>query len=352
MTQAIDLFQVHGLTEVVKYLEYCDMQISVIIPTYNRAATITRAIDSVLAQSYPVHEIIIVDDGSEDDTQSVVGRYSNRVRYIYQSNKGSACARNTGIRAATHELIAFLDSDDYWLPRKLEVQVPLMVDQRVVLSFTNWWLGRDASGQDYFSQIGLHFHNEPGVIDDPLMAMSRSQGTGLQTSQIIARRTAIQRVGMFDERLKVLVDVRMWVRLAFEGKFAVTSRPLGVWVIAEPQQQITQPLNNAYQREAAKCGFAIFMEAYARAGECSSDVQRALRKRITSHLASQSKYYALDGDYRMARRRALECLAFLPKGRIAMKTLVGLLLPRAFSLLSPRISGRHKCSARAKELSH
>ncbi len=205
-----------------------------------------------------------------------------------------------------------------------------MANEQVVLSFTNWWLGKNHSGQDYFSQTGLHFQNEPEVIDCPLLLMGRVQGTGLQTSQIIVRKAAIQKAGMFDERLKIYEDTRMWLRLAFEGKFAVTSKPLGVWVTVGPEKRITQPFNDSYERGAAKAGFEVFIEAYARAGEYSLDVQRALKERLTRYLMNQSKYYALEGNYRMARRRALECFAFLPKGRVAAKALIGLTLPQAF----------------------
>ena len=133
-----------------------NVPISVVIPSYNRVGTVTRAIDSVLAQTYPHFEIIVVDDGSTDNTSDMLNeRYRDRVRLVRQPNMGPAAARNAGVAAARYDLVAFLDSDDYWLPRKLEVQVPLMADEAVVLSFTNWWYGKDSSGQDYFSKIGL-----------------------------------------------------------------------------------------------------------------------------------------------------------------------------------------------------
>ncbi len=100
--------------------------VSVIIPTYNRGYFISKTIDSVLAQTYRPIEIIVVDDGSDDDTREVVGKFGAQVRYVYQQNAGLASARNTGLAAAEGEYIAFQDSDDIWLPWKLEAQVELM----------------------------------------------------------------------------------------------------------------------------------------------------------------------------------------------------------------------------------
>ena len=96
--------------------------VSVVIPTYNRAGVICRTIDNVLAQTYRNTEIIVVDDGSTDDTQAKLRSYGGRIRVIAQSNAGPAAARNRGIEAATGDLIAFQDSDDLWLPNKLERQ--------------------------------------------------------------------------------------------------------------------------------------------------------------------------------------------------------------------------------------
>jgi glycosyltransferase involved in cell wall biosynthesis len=309
--------------------------ISVIIPTYDRAGPVTRAIDSVLAQTYSNFEIIVVDDGSTDNTRDVLNeRYGDRIRYVYQTNKGPAVARNAGIAASSYDLVAFLDSDDYWLPRKLEVQVPLMANEGVVLSFTNWWHGKDSSGRDYFSQIGLSFGSDPAIIDCPLGIMARRRGSGVLTSVTLCRKSAIRRLGGFDEYLKIYEDTRMWLRLAMEGKFAVSSEPLAVWVTTAPSGRLTQPENPHYQREAARLGFEMFMDVYARADDCPADVRSAMRDTLTAFLVRQSRYFAVDRNYRMARRKAFKSLALVPTGDIAVKALVGLLFPQAFRLLA------------------
>lgn len=114
--------------------------ISVIIPTYNRAHIISRAIDSVLKQTYSNWELIIVDDGSEDDTEEVVRRITKKnkgkIFYFKQQNKGVSAARNLGIRKANGDYISFLDSDDEFLPKKLAIQVQKMEESGVDLSLT------------------------------------------------------------------------------------------------------------------------------------------------------------------------------------------------------------------------
>lgn len=98
-------------------------KVSVIIPTYNYSSFIAAAVDSVLAQTFPAVEVIIVDDGSTDNTKDILSRYGDRIKYVFQENKGVSAARNAGVKNSTGNLIAFLDADDIWLPEKLEKQV-------------------------------------------------------------------------------------------------------------------------------------------------------------------------------------------------------------------------------------
>src|SRR5687768_11860549 len=99
------------------------MEISAVIPSYNYAHYLARAIDSVLAQTYAVKEVIVIDDGSTDNTREVVAKYGEPVRYVYQNNAGLSAARNAGIRLACTPWIGLLDSDAWWMPAKVEEQV-------------------------------------------------------------------------------------------------------------------------------------------------------------------------------------------------------------------------------------
>src|SRR4030042_6253183 len=113
--------------------------VSVIIPTYNRADCVTKSIDSVLSQTYNDYEIIVVDDGSTDNTRQILQSYVDKclIHYIYQDNAGCAAARNSGIRAAKGQWIAFLDSDDTWLPDKLAEQMQYLSETGLDVCFTN-----------------------------------------------------------------------------------------------------------------------------------------------------------------------------------------------------------------------
>jgi glycosyltransferase involved in cell wall biosynthesis len=113
--------------------------VSVVIPTYNSAPYLIEALESVLIQTYPIHEIIIVDDGSSDNTVEVLEPYSNSIIYLKQHNAGSATARNTGIERATGEWVAFLDSDDVWEPDKIEKQVAYIQQVPELICIHNWF---------------------------------------------------------------------------------------------------------------------------------------------------------------------------------------------------------------------
>src|SRR4051794_5813716 len=97
--------------------------VSVVIPTYNYARFIERALVSVLGQTHRPAEVLVIDDGSTDETATVVDRYATRVRYLRQENSGVSAARNAGVESSTGDLVAFLDADDEWVPNKLELQV-------------------------------------------------------------------------------------------------------------------------------------------------------------------------------------------------------------------------------------
>ena len=125
-----------------------DPLVSIIIPSWNTAAYVGEAVDSALAQTYPNIEIIVVDDGSTDNTKELLQPYADagKIHYVYQANKGLAGARNTGIRMAKGEYIAFLDDDDEWLPAKLDRQVAFLdADHSVSMVFCKEWL-MDAEG--------------------------------------------------------------------------------------------------------------------------------------------------------------------------------------------------------------
>lgn len=192
--------------------------ISVIIPTYNREDLLGKALESVLAQTLPAAEIIVVDDGSSDGTAELAGGYGNRVRYIRQENRGPAAARNRGIGAAGGDLLAFLDSDDRFAPDKLEVQARAMAEHPgYLISHTEeiWYRRGKLLNQK-------KRHRKPGGFIFPhclrLCVVSMST--------VMVRRELFDRIGCFDEELPCCEDYDLWLRTSVSFPFLKIEEPL------------------------------------------------------------------------------------------------------------------------------
>jgi len=189
-------------------------RVSVIIPTYNRAHLVSRAIGSVFQQTYQDFEIIVIDDGSTDGTHEVIERIREpRLRYLrHDNNQGASAARNTGIEAASGDYIAFLDSDDEWLPNKLEKQVHLLQTSEVsVGAVYSGYVIIGERGQPVTAQIPKH----RGIILDELLS-DNCVGT---TSTVMVRRECFRHGQPFDSALASGQDWDMWVRLAHDYQF-------------------------------------------------------------------------------------------------------------------------------------
>lgn len=185
-------------------------RVSVIIPTYNRAALLREAIQSVLDQTYQDIEIIVVDDGSTDDTVSVVEQFEHRLRYIYQSNAGVSAARNSGLQVAEGEFVAFLDSDDTFLQGKLAQQVPVLEsDAR---------LGVVASGIAHVDETGRVRYVEEGWLASPEVSLRSTLLAGLCSLHgALIRRDWLAAVGGFDPTLASAEDMDLWYQLGLAG---------------------------------------------------------------------------------------------------------------------------------------
>lgn len=186
-------------------------KVSVIIPTYNCDRFLPEAIDSVLMQTYQDYEIIVVDDGSTDQTCQVLEPYRNKIRYFYQENQGSAVARNLGIKQAQGELIAFLDADDFWLlPEKLTEQVKCFEEKPSLGSVHTGWQIVDAGGDKIIDV-------EPWREVPDLNLESWLMYKPVKTSGMMIRQHWLEQVGGFDGELRQSHDVDLVLRLALMG---------------------------------------------------------------------------------------------------------------------------------------
>ena len=189
--------------------------ISVIIPTYNRAHLIGRTIKSILNQTFQDFEIIVVDDGSVDDTEEVVRSFDDpRIKYLkHQKNLGASTARNTGIKNSRGEYIAFLDSDDEWLPEKLKKQINIFqrAPDKVGLVYS-WAEMIDEKGELFRK---LNFVVKGRVLQNIL------RGNFIPSSTVVVKKKCFDEVGLFDESFASCQDREMWTRIATKYEMEV-----------------------------------------------------------------------------------------------------------------------------------
>jgi len=199
--------------------DYVPNLISVVIPTYNHAHYLVDAVNSALAQSYPYVEILVVDDGSTDNTEEVMRQYGNRVRYIQQQNRGLSGARNSGILAAQGEYIALLDADDFWQVNYLQhVHGALATDSTLGAVYTGMCFV-DAAGKA---------QAQPGVATVPADQLYDRllDGEFFAPSAVLIRRRVLADVGLFDLDLRASEDWEIWLRVARAYRFGGIDQPL------------------------------------------------------------------------------------------------------------------------------
>lgn len=187
--------------------------VSIIIPAYNVEKYITEAVDSALAQTCKNIEVIVVDDGSTDGTKKVLSSYvgKNQIRYIYQSNKGLSGARNTGMRAAKGEYIAFLDADDIFLPDKVQRQIDyLKLHPECDVCYCDIWHFYDEEPQKMF-KLNYDYHSRESVFRKLLLK------NFINPLSVVIRKATAEKYGYFNEDMRRSEDWDYWVNLAWQG---------------------------------------------------------------------------------------------------------------------------------------
>lgn len=219
--------------------------VTVVIPTWNRARLVAEAIDSVLAQSLAPREILVVDDGSTDDTVVALERYGNAIRVLrLKENRGVSAARNRGIEASLGRYVAFLDLDDLWLPRKLEAQMAYVrehPDIRIHQTDEIWIRNgvRVNSGK-------RHQKTEGWIFEKSLELCL------ISPSAVMIEKRLFEEVGLFDERYPACEDYDLWLRITCRFPVGLVPKPLIVKRGGHADQLSQLPVLDKYRIEAIR----------------------------------------------------------------------------------------------------
>jgi len=294
--------------------------ISVIIPTYNRAGLLKRAVESVLEQSYDNFELLVVDDGSTDETADfVTGLDDPRLRYLRQPrNMGVAAARNRGMREARGSLIAFLDSDDAWTRAKLERQVELIRRRpaKVGLFYTGLTVGDD----DNSNSVWL-----PTARGDVWQAMLHANVIHFATPSVVIRREVIETIGYFDENLPANEDYGYWTRLSRFFEIDFVPAPL-ITVGSDADER--RSLNFKSNMSARK----LYMQRYG------DDALRAGVRHLSFLDSARRHLESPDGSAREARWLLAKALRDRPgEPRLYMWLAFAMIPGKPRSQLAPRL---------------
>ena len=264
--------------------------IGVVIPTYNREKTIGRAIESVLSQTHLPDEIIVIDDGSEDNTRKVVESYGKMVRYVFQANKGVSAARNRGVSEANTKWIAFLDSDDYWLPHHLSTLVSAIKDTngRASLYFTDTMrsLEKGADSLWFLCQFQVrgpfHFQDEASE-----WAFMRVQPMMLQSSVI--RKEAYRKTGGLPEKMLTREDTFLFYKLALHYPVCAVSG-CGTIMTTDGTQRLTR-IYDGYHLTYLRSTVLLYRLLLASEKRIQKKYQILLRNSLSDSYFGLGRYY-------------------------------------------------------------
>ena len=274
-------------------------RVSVIVPVYNREALVAICLESILAQTYPHLEVIVVDDGSTDGTPGVLRKYANRIRIIRQDNAGPYVARNRALAVARGEFIAFVDSDDSIHPEKIARQVQHLDEHADVILVYTHVAYRDLAG-------ALHTPGRsarPSLRGDLSREIVRSFRCNIPWATAMIRAEAIRKVGPFDTTHRVAMDREMGIRLAQVGRFDVIEAPL--YELTLHQTHVSQDICKREKAAFYMLAKALRMEPYCR--------DRALKRHATGVMRRElARLCYMHGASRKARAHLAAALAADP----------------------------------------
>jgi glycosyltransferase involved in cell wall biosynthesis len=287
--------------------------ISVIVPVYNRFELTKQVVESVLAQTLRVSEVILVDDGSIDGTSELLPLYiaanpawRERVLYFHQENHGASAARNLGIAQAKGEWLAFNDNDDLWLPQKLEWQFRALerYKDQCGLCFTDaWFMNNVSMKMTLFQRYGVEYREPSGLVDDVDTLVEHLEQVWVQT--VVARADLVRRIGAFDNSLHYNEDQEFVFRMALATKFCYVSVPT-VLIDRTPAQQrhMGQSINLHREEFRLQMLQSRFEKNLSSCGTSSPHIRRTLSAKLRAIHSQWTNWHLRNGDYRKALQSA------------------------------------------------
>jgi glycosyltransferase involved in cell wall biosynthesis len=257
--------------------------VSAIIPTFNRAAMAVAAIRSVFAQTYKPLECIVVDDGSADDTSSLLEKeFANKIKLIRQENRGVSAARNAGIKAANGCFIAFLDSDDTWLPEKTEKQTAWFAGHPdgLICQTTERWIRKGKR----VNPPKTHLKKEGRIFFESL------ERCMVTPSSVMLKRQLLEESGLFDESMPVCEDYDLWLRITCRHPVGLVREDLLVRNGGRPDQLSANHSMDKYRIRA----LAKILESGMLDGRQRSEAHEMLKKRCTIYINGCLKRHRQD----------------------------------------------------------
>jgi glycosyltransferase involved in cell wall biosynthesis len=311
-------------------------KVSVIIPTYNRAAKVRKTIESVLAQTITDHEVIVIDDGSSDGTGQLLREsFGDQIRYYAQVNQGVSAARNRGIAEARGEWLAFLDSDDIWERDKLEWQLNALerFTPQCGACYTDVRLLNHTETRTLFQMAEQSYRHEGtmGVNQEVMELLVRPGGAGMVVciSSLVARATDVRKTGGFDPELGFYADSEFMFRLAVGTGFCYVNRPL-VWFDRSPGETRHVGASKDWDKlEFVLQESQVRLEKFLRLSEgVPSNVRKLIREHLGSVHSGLANWHLETGEYRKAREDVSRAAQLDLTFNIGVKWLLTWISPR------------------------
>jgi glycosyltransferase involved in cell wall biosynthesis len=272
--------------------------VSVIIPNYNYGRYLRQTLESVFSQTYKHLEVVVVDDGSKDDSEIIVKSYSGRVRFVQQKNQGVSAARNRGVKESTGELIAFLDADDLWLPTKLEKQIQRMVQDPAIGLVHCAFQEIDASGKP----LEVFLEGMEGWVSREMLLFERPVVLATGSTGLV-RRTTFENVGGFDVKLCTSADWDFCYRISRLQRIGFVPEPL-----------ILYRVHGSNMHANIKLMEHDVLHGYDKAFSVDAPDLRSIRRRSYSnaHMVLAGSYFRT-GAYFDFARHAVRSLLYSPR---------------------------------------